>query len=403
MNRKAPVLFLCLAAAVLVLLAYLPSGKEGAPVSYVPMEPVTILVATDPHFLAPGLTDGEEAFLNVVTHADGKYMQRIGEITDALFDRAAAERPAALILSGDLTFNGERESHEAFAAKCAALEAKGVPVLVLPGNHDLNRPDAARFEGDQITPAENITAADFRRIYAAFGYDEALSEDAHSLSYVCHLCPGLRLLFVDCNAGAGNDTIPDETFAWIEAELQSAAEAGERVIAVSHQTVLQHNARFVDGFAITNQERLLRLYREYHVALNLSGHMHIQHIRQESGLTELVTGALSVQPCSYGVLTLTERGGDYVSRSAVSAELQSEATAFFRDNAFHQGMAAGDADMAKYLADLNTAYFSGRMDLAERNDDLLRRWRETDAFTVSYIESLLADLGRDCTKGSFTF
>ena len=403
MNRKAPVLFLCLAAAVLLLLAHLPSEKEGAPVSYVPMEPVTILVATDPHFLAPSLTDGGEAFLSVVTHADGKYMQRIGEITDALFDRAASERPAALILSGDLTFNGERGSHEAFAAKCAALEAQGVPVLVLPGNHDLNRPDAARFEGDQITPVENITAEDFRRIYAAFGYDEALSADDHSLSYVCRLCPGLRLLFVDCNADAGSDTIPDETFSWIEAELQAAQNAGERVIAVSHQTVLQHNARFVDGFAITNRDRLLRLYREYHVVLNLSGHMHIQHIRQESGFTEIVTGALSVQPCSCGVLTLTEQGGDYAAHSAVPAELQSEATAFFRGNAFHQGMAAGDEDMAKYLADLNTAYFSGRMDLAERKDDLLRRWRETDAFTISYIESLLADLGRDFTKGSFTF
>ena len=403
MNRKAPVLFLCLAAAVLVLLAYLPSGKEGAPVSYVPMKPVTILVATDPHYLAPGLTDGGEAFLNVVTHADGKYMQRIEEITDALFDAAASARPAALILSGDLTFNGERESHEAFAAKCAALEDAGVPVLVLPGNHDLNRPDAARFEGDEITAVESITAADFRRIYAAFGYDEALSVDAHSLSYVYSLCPGLRILFVDCNADAGSDTIPDETFAWIESQLQAAQTAGERVIAVSHQTVLQHNARFVDGFAITNRERLLRLYREYHVALNLSGHMHIQHARQEGALTEIVTGALSVQPCSYGVLTLAEQGGDYAARSAVPAALQSEATAFFRDNAFHQGMAAGDEGMAKYLADLNTAYFSGRMDLAERDSALLRRWRETDSFTISYIESLLADLGRDFTKVSFTF
>ncbi len=403
MKWKAPVLFLCLAAAALLLLAHLPSGKEGAPVSYVPMEPVTILVATDPHFLAPSLTDGGEAFLGVVTHADGKYMQRIGEITDALFDRAASERPAALILSGDLTFNGERESHEAFAAKCAALEEKGVPVLVLPGNHDLNRPDAARFAGDQITPVESVTAADFRRIYAAFGYDEALSEDAHSLSYVYRLCPGLRILFADCNADAGSDTIPEETFAWIESQLREAQTAGERVIAVSHQTVLQHNDRFADGFVISNRARLLRLYRQYHVALNLSGHMHIQHIRQEGGLTEIVTGALSVQPCSCGVLTLTEQGGDYAARSAVPADLEAEATAFFRDNAFHQGMTAGDEAMAKYLADLNTAYFAGRMDLAERRDDLLRRWRETDAFTVSYIESLLADLGRDFTKVSFTF
>lgn len=403
MQWKMPALFLCLAAAALVLLARLSPGEEGVTVSYAPMQPVTILVATDPHYLAPSLTDGGAAFLNVVTHADGKYMQRIEEITDALFDTAASERPAALILSGDLTFNGERESHEAFAAKCAALKAQGVPVLVLPGNHDLNRPDAARFEGDQIAAAENITAADFRCIYAAFGYDEAISTDAHSLSYVYRLCPGLRILFVDCNSGAGNDTIPDETFSWIEAQLQAAAEVGDRVISVSHQTVLQHNARFADGFVITNRDRLLRLYREYHVALNLSGHMHIQHTRQEGALTEIVTGALSVQPCSCGVLTLTGQGGDYSARSVVSAALQAEATAFFRDNAFHQGMAAGDADMAKYLADLNTAYFSGRMDLAERNSDLLRRWRETDAFTISYIESLLEDLGRDFTKVSFTF
>ena len=403
MSRKAPVLFLCLAAAALVLLARLSPREEGVEVTYVPMQPVTIMVAADPHFLAPSLTDGGAAFLNVVTHADGKYMQRIGEITDALFDRADAERPAALILSGDLTFNGERESHEAFAQKCASLEAQGVPVLVLPGNHDLDRPDAARFEGDQIAPVESVTAADFRAIYAAFGYDEALSEDEHSLSYVCRLCDGLRVLFVDCNAVAGNDTILDETFAWIGAQLQAAQAAGERVIAVSHQNVLQHNSRFVEGFAITNRDRLLRLYRQYHVSVNLSGHMHIQHIRQESGLTEIVTGALSVQPCAYGVLKLTEQGGDYAARSAVPAELRSEAADFFRANAFHQGMAAGDEEMARYLAELNTAYFSGRMDLAERNDVLLRRWRETDAFTISYIESLLEDLGRDFTKVSFSF
>ena len=403
MQWKTPVLFLCLAAAALVLLARLSPREEGITVSYAPMAPVTLMIATDPHDLAPGLTDGGEAFLNVVTHADGKYMQRIGEITDALFARAASERPAALILSGDLTFNGERESHEAFAARCAALEEQGVPVLVLPGNHDLENPNAARFEGDQIAPVESISAADFRRIYAAFGYDEALSEDEHSLSYVYRLCDGLRILLVDCNTSGQDDTIPEESFTWIESQLQAAQAAGDRVIAVSHQTVLQHNSRFVDGFAITNRERLLRLYRQYHVAVNLSGHMHIQHVRQEGGLTEIVTGALSVADCLCGILRLTAESCDYTARSAAPAGLQAEATAFFRENAFHQGMAAGDAASAEYLADLNTAYFTGRMDLAERDETILRRWRETDAFTISYIESLLEDLGRDFTRAEFTF
>ena len=103
MKWKAPVLFLCLAAAALVLLAHWSPGEEGEAVSFQPMQPVAIMVATDPHFLAPSLTDGGAAFESVITHADGKYMQRIVEITDALFERAAAERPAAMILSGDIS------------------------------------------------------------------------------------------------------------------------------------------------------------------------------------------------------------------------------------------------------------------------------------------------------------
>ena len=62
MNWKAPALFLCLAAAALMLLARLSPGEEGITVSYAPMQPVTIMVATDPHYLAPSLTDGGEAF-----------------------------------------------------------------------------------------------------------------------------------------------------------------------------------------------------------------------------------------------------------------------------------------------------------------------------------------------------
>ena len=326
----------------------------------------------------------------------------LSEVLDAVC-RAAREADA-LILLGDSANNGRPEEHRRVTAFLKRVRAEtGRPVYVLPGNHDLNRSDAARFEGDAVVPVESVSAADFRRIYAPFGYDEAWSADDHSLSYVYRLCDGLRILFVDCNSDAGNDTIPSETFPWIESQLQDAQAAGERVIAVSHQTVLQHNSRFADGFVIANCNRLLRLFRQYHVAVNLSGHMHIQHVRQEGSFTEIVTGALSVLDCPCGVLRLTGEGGEYTARSAVSAELQAEATAFFRANAFHQGMAGGDEEMAGYLADLNAAYFSGRMDLAARNTALLRRWREADAFTVSYIESLLEDLGRDFTKASFSF
>ena len=38
-----------------------------------------LLVATDPHFIAPGLTDHGVYFKALTEHADGKLMQRIKE------------------------------------------------------------------------------------------------------------------------------------------------------------------------------------------------------------------------------------------------------------------------------------------------------------------------------------
>ena len=157
MNWRTPVLFLCLAAAALLLLTRLSGGEEERAVSYVSMEPLTICVATDPHLLAPSLTDHGECFLRTITNADGKVMRYSSELTEAFFSQIAAERPDLLIISGDLTFNGERESHEAFAAHCAKLEDAGVPVLVLPGNHDLNCPQAARFTGDTVCAQRALT------------------------------------------------------------------------------------------------------------------------------------------------------------------------------------------------------------------------------------------------------
>ena len=417
MSWKAPALFLSLAAAVLALL-WLVAGREEEPVpiAHTPMEPVTLAVATDTHFIAPTLTDNGESFTRVIANADGKVMRFSSALMEAFFAQIESEHPDALILSGDLTFNGARESHEAFAACCAQLQAAGVPVLVLPGNHDLNSLQAARFHGDTYELVDGLDAEGFRRLYAPFGYDDALSEDEHSLSYVCALRPGLRLLFVDCNTASEMDTVPAESFDWIESQLKDAAEAGDRVIAVSHQTVLQHNSRFAQGFVITNRDRLLRLYRKYHVSLSLCGHMHLQHWKQVSGLTEILTGALSVQPCEYGVLHLSEQGGSYETCPVdVSAwaraqgrtepellDFSSYALAFHRQNTMRQHPELSE-ELLRALADLNAAYFAGRLDTVQVTPDQLRGIAKVSTFMANYVESLTEELGTDFTRVTFTF
>ena len=417
MQWKAPVLFLSLAGAVLALLWFAVRKEEASvPPAYVPMEPVTIAVVTDPHFIAPTLTDNGDCFTRVITSADGKVMRFSSELMDAFFAQIASERPDCLIVAGDLTFNGARESHEAFAAYCRALEESGVPVLVLPGNHDLNYPQAARFYGSEFEYVESIDADGFRALYGPYGYDEALSCDENSLSYVFALRPGLRVLFVDSNTDPQYDTIPEAAFDWIETQLRDALEAGDRVISVTHQTVLQHNPRYFNGFVITNRERLQSLYRKYHVSVNLSGHMHVQHWKRGAGLTEIVTGALCIQPCQYGVVKLTGEGGYYELRRAdvsawASAQGRTEpelldferyAETFFRD---HNILRVPDLpdDLAEALWSLHSAYYSGRMDQVQITAEQLRALKKQASFIGAYAESLAPDLGADFTRVSFSF
>ena len=70
-----------------------------------------------------------------------------------------------------------------------ALDAAGVPVLVVPGNHDVLNPRAARFSGDAAEPVAGVAPEEFAAIHADLGYGEALERDPASLSYVAEPVP----------------------------------------------------------------------------------------------------------------------------------------------------------------------------------------------------------------------
>ena len=146
MENKAPALFLALTA--LIALSGLGIRALASPSREPERFPAAELItATDLHYLSPALTDHGAYFEDMIRHSDGKVMDRIEELTDAFLDQVLDAAPDALVLTGDLTFNGARQSHEALARKLEALTGAGIPVLVIPGNHDLENRDAARFHG----------------------------------------------------------------------------------------------------------------------------------------------------------------------------------------------------------------------------------------------------------------
>lgn len=396
--RKSRIVFLLLAAVLTAGAIFLTKPQNAFRLE----EPLTLCVAVDLHYIAPELTDNGAYFTRIVENGDGKAMLYCEEITDAFVSQIVAQKPDALVLAGDLTFNGAKASHEALAAKLRAIRDAGIAVLVIPGNHDLESPMAAAFHEDAYTLVESVTAPEFAEIYADFGYGEARARDESSLSYVAELSPQLWALMVDVNTPAAPGALREETLSWARRQLDAAHENGVRVIAVSHQNVLPHNSVFHDGFVMENGEALQALYERRDVWCNLSGHMHVQHIaRSDAGLTEIASSALVTSPCQYGILALDGSKASYRTEPVAFSHAE-DARQFLWDLSRRTSEEeCTDDDLCRFFADVNTAYLAGRgdrMDWDEAQYDALRR---QTLFLGAYLQSLRDDGFQDHTQRVF--
>ncbi len=357
--------------------------------------PVCIWLATDPHHLAPELTDYGPLFQRAMLSGDGKITEHSGELVDAFLGRAIAARADAVVVTGDLTFNGERASLEDIAARFQAAWDAGVPVLVLPGNHDISSPRARSIFGSQAAHTDNVTQTGFEALCARFGRDQAIARDSASFSYIYAVSDALWLVMLDANTDrAPIGTLPAGTIPWLEARLAEAAARGVTVLSFSHQNLLPVNRLYENDFTISNCREVLDLYSRYGVRYSFSGHSHIQHRTvSAAGLTEYVTGPLCVSPLHYAVITVD--GAD-VGYAAATLDLYvEEARRRFVDpvrqsvDTMLRGLAlteAERAEMAGFAASLNQAYFAGDTDTiaALRDSPAWTLWREKGRGTALY-------------------
>jgi 3',5'-cyclic AMP phosphodiesterase CpdA len=276
--------------------------------------PLTVAVASDLHFISPSLTDNGAKFTSFNEAGDGKTMLYSSEVVDAFLSEVSAARPDALLLSGDLSFNGAYQSHADLAGKLDKLVAEGIPVLVLPGNHDIDNPNAFSFAGDSYSSVRNTTAKEFEELYYREGYEQARSRDSSSLSYVYEARKDLWLLFLDTNS-VRMDYLEDSTLQWMKKQLALADEAGVKTIGITHQNVLVHNPLFTRGEVINGNSDIISYFHHYGVKVNLAGHLHIQHVDEGNDITEILTSSLMVSPNHYGMVNVDTSGLHYRAKS----------------------------------------------------------------------------------------
>lgn len=158
-------------------------------------------------------------------------------------------RPELLVASGDLTNRGRREEHERAAR---FLRSFGVPVLAVPGNHDLPYTVPARFT----------------RPWAEFERQWQTTEPTHS-SEALHVV-GLNSARPYRHQGGA---LRDDQLRGAAERLHAAADGAYRV-AVLHHHLLGAPWRAVRKRPVSRRNQVLRALVAAGADLILAGHIH---------------------------------------------------------------------------------------------------------------------------------
>jgi 3',5'-cyclic AMP phosphodiesterase CpdA len=294
-------------------------------------EEVTYFITTDTHYVSPSINDGGEAFQKFVNSGDGKQLTYINEIFDGLANDVKEKKPDVLIISGDLTSNGEKESHLELAKKLEEIERIGTSVYVIPGNHDILNPYARGFKDDKQYLVDYISKKDFSKIYKNFGYEEAISRDKTTLSYLAAPSEDTWLLMIDTSQYENNlklgypqvdGRISPKTLKWIKKCADLAKSNGAKIIPVMHHNLLDHSKKVNKGFTINNNEDIIKLLEQYEINLALSGHIHIQDIKnKDNSIYDIVTSSISIYPQKYGILKYSPKSGMDYSTEKVDVDI----------------------------------------------------------------------------------
>ena len=281
-------------------------------------------VFSDTHLIADSLHDEGPAFSRMQKTSQGKdlYYQEVA--LTAFMRMAQRKKPAAIIVTGDVTFNGERVSAEKFAQIFKPL--KETKLLVLPGNHDIFDGWAREFRGKKQFYAGEISPMFWRSIFDK-SYREAEDTDPSSLAYSVQLNPQYFLVLADSNLYGKEETTAapytrgifgDEQLKWFEKQFRYAQDNQLRPILFMHHNLYVHNPAVNRGYVVDDAAKLRRLCTRYNVKLAFSGHIHAQNIlgpQDFTPTTEIVTSSFCSNDQGYGVVRVHSRHITYVRRN----------------------------------------------------------------------------------------
>ena len=312
-----------------------------------------IAVMSDLHYLSPDMIADTEDFEHAL-NSDRKLLKESSAILNEMFERVRADKPDILLVSGDLTKDGEQECHAALAKQLQQLQQDipGLKIYVINGNHDIRNYNAKNFNtaDGKAVPATRTEPEDFKRIYD-FVYSDptvlatftpAEGNKAGGLSYVARPVEGLTVIAMDtCRYSSDNTSNGDdehETSGAISADLEkwvieqtAAAKArGDLVIGLEHHGLVPHfdvQPTILPMYLVNGYERIAQEYADAGMSVVFTGHMHavdIAAMTTKAGNTfyDIETGSALTYPCPVRFVDLrrTTVGGETNTYMSVSTK-----------------------------------------------------------------------------------
>ena len=312
-----------------------------------------IAVMSDLHYLSPDMIADTEDFEHAL-NSDRKLLKESSSVLREMLERVRADKPDILLVSGDLTKDGEQECHAALAKQLQQLQqdVPGLKIYVINGNHDIRNYNAKNFNtaDGKAVPATRTEPEDFKRIYD-FVYSDptvlatftpAEGNKAGGLSYVARPVEGLTVIAMDtCRYSSDNTSNGDdehETSGAISADLEkwvieqtAAAKArGDLVIGLEHHGLVPHfdvQPTILPMYLVNGYERIAQEYADAGMSVVFTGHMHavdIAAMTTAAGNTfyDIETGSALTYPCPIRFVDLRRStvGGETNTYMSVSTK-----------------------------------------------------------------------------------
>ena len=312
-----------------------------------------IAVMSDLHYLSPDMIADTEDFEHAF-NSDRKLLKESSSVLHEMLERVRADKPDILLVSGDLTKDGEQECHAALAKQLQQLQqdVPGLKIYVINGNHDIRNYNAKNFNtaDGKAVPATRTEPEDFKQIYD-FVYSDptviatftpAEGNKAGGLSYVARPVEGLTVIAMDtCRYSSDNTSNGDdehETSGAISADLEkwvieqtAAAKArGDLVIGLEHHGLVPHfdvQPTILPMYLVNGYERIAQEYADAGMSVVFTGHMHavdIAAMTTKAGNTfyDIETGSALTYPCPVRFVDLCRStvGGETNTYMSVSTK-----------------------------------------------------------------------------------